>query len=217
MKVINTTLLKKFYNKLTTIFAKKTDIKSVNIINNLTTTTPGSALDASQGKALNDSITSLKKSVSDGKSAIASAITAKGVSTASDASFNTMANNIRNLKILTSSDRTFSNYPFEFFNHYKIYAVTSSTKTCWFVNSSTSSDLNNGEMHVETLMRYGAAYYAYWGGYIFFQYYNAKDGSGKFNLNVLDLTTNTSKYYSQVNSIQLDRRVWGDIVHFDSK
>ena len=37
---------------------------------------------------------SLKKSVSDGKSAVASAITEKGVSTSSDATFQTIANNI---------------------------------------------------------------------------------------------------------------------------
>ena len=39
----------------------------------------------------------VKTSVSNGKSAIASAITDKGVSTASDATFQTMANNIRNI------------------------------------------------------------------------------------------------------------------------
>lgn len=41
----------------------------------------------------------LKKSVSDGKSAVASAITAKGVNTASDATFATMATNIENIKL----------------------------------------------------------------------------------------------------------------------
>lgn len=41
---------------------------------------------------------SLKKSVSDGKSAIASAITEKGVSTESDATFDTMASNIGNIQ-----------------------------------------------------------------------------------------------------------------------
>ena len=50
---------------------------------------------------------SLKKSVSDGKSSIASAITAKGVTTEADATFETMANNINNIKsntlIFTSS------------------------------------------------------------------------------------------------------------------
>ena len=59
MKVITSELLSKFFSKLSNIFAKKTDIKSITINNNLTTTTSGSALDAVQGKVLNDSITSL--------------------------------------------------------------------------------------------------------------------------------------------------------------
>ena len=42
-------------------------------------------------------INNLKSSVSNGKSAIASAITGKGVSTASNATFQTMANNIRQI------------------------------------------------------------------------------------------------------------------------
>lgn len=64
------------------------------IVNNLVTTEEGYALDARQGEALDGKITELKKSVSDGKSAIASAITNEGVSTASDASFETMVENI---------------------------------------------------------------------------------------------------------------------------
>lgn len=67
------------------------------VANNLTTTGVNFVLDARQGKALNDAITSLKKSVSDGKSAIASAITNAGVSTASDASFAIMVENIGNI------------------------------------------------------------------------------------------------------------------------
>ena len=47
---------------------------------------------------LSDEISSLKSSVSNGKSLIASAITDKGVSTASDATFQTMSNNIRNIE-----------------------------------------------------------------------------------------------------------------------
>ena len=43
----------------------------------------------------NNEINNLKTSVSNGKSAVASAITDKGVSTSATASFNTMANNIR--------------------------------------------------------------------------------------------------------------------------
>lgn len=72
-------------------------LKSSDIVNNLVTTKEGYALDARQGEALDGKITELKKSVSDGKSAIASAITNAGVSTASDASFATMAENIGNI------------------------------------------------------------------------------------------------------------------------
>ena len=43
---------------------------------------------------LNSNVTSLKKSVSDGKTLVANAITGQGVSTAVDAAFSTMATNI---------------------------------------------------------------------------------------------------------------------------
>ena len=52
--------------------------------------------------AANSEISSLKSSVSEGKSLIASAITDKGVSTASDATFQTMSNNIRNITSISS-------------------------------------------------------------------------------------------------------------------
>ncbi len=84
-----------------------TDLKDgafSTVANNCTTTEEGSVLDARQGKVLqgevdeiNSNINALKKSVADGKSAIASAITSKGVSTAADAAFSVMANNIRNI------------------------------------------------------------------------------------------------------------------------
>lgn len=70
---------------------------SARLSNNLVTTGSGTALDAKQGKILNDKIEDLKKTVSDGKSAIASAITNAGVSTASDASFANMAESIGNI------------------------------------------------------------------------------------------------------------------------
>lgn len=47
-------------------------------------------------------VNELKTSVSNGKSLIASAITDKGVSTASDATFQTMANNIRSINSLST-------------------------------------------------------------------------------------------------------------------
>ena len=49
------------------------------------------------GDGINSNIANLKKSVADGKALIASAITSKGVSTAADAAYSTMANNIRNI------------------------------------------------------------------------------------------------------------------------
>mgnify|MGYP004646875103 CR=1 FL=1 len=54
------------------------------------------------GYAKSSDLNSLKTSVSNGKSLIASAITDKGVSTASDATFQTMANNISSIVIKTS-------------------------------------------------------------------------------------------------------------------
>lgn len=49
-------------------------------------------------KKINQEIEGTKKSVSDGKSLVASAITEKGVETATDATFQTMHDNILNIK-----------------------------------------------------------------------------------------------------------------------
>ena len=54
----------------------------------------------------NDSLSDVKKSVSDGKSSIASAITAKGVTTAADATFTEMASNINTLNTISNSYTT---------------------------------------------------------------------------------------------------------------
>lgn len=82
----------KTLREVTDVIHSKLDIEKV--ANNLVTTNEGYALDARQGAALDEKIAELKKSVSDGKSAIASAITNEGVSTASDASFDTMVESI---------------------------------------------------------------------------------------------------------------------------
>lgn len=79
-----------------------TKLDKNRIVNSLVTTEEGYALDARQGEALDGKITELKKSVSDGKSAIASAITNAGVSTASDASFATMSSNIAKVRTDTT-------------------------------------------------------------------------------------------------------------------
>ena len=49
-------------------------------------------------KYVDDETNKLKKSVSDGKTKVANAITAKGVTTATDATFATMANNISQIE-----------------------------------------------------------------------------------------------------------------------
>lgn len=54
-------------------------------------------------KANTSDLNSLKTSVSNGKSAVASAITGKGVSTSATASFDTMASNIRSIKVNTTT------------------------------------------------------------------------------------------------------------------
>lgn len=53
-----------------------------------------------------EAIDGLKKSVSNGKSTVASAITTKGVTTASDATFDTMATNIKNIPNANSATYT---------------------------------------------------------------------------------------------------------------
>ena len=55
-----------------------------------------------------DATNSLKTSVSNGKSAVASAITDKGVSTSATASFDTMASNIRSIPVTTGYTRVSS-------------------------------------------------------------------------------------------------------------
>ena len=86
-----------------------------SIANNCTTTEEGHVLDARQGTALQEqvdeikgSIDELKKSVADGKALIASAITRKGITTASDADFETIAANIA--RIVVSTDTVHSVY-----------------------------------------------------------------------------------------------------------
>ena len=59
----------------------------------------------SQVTNLQNEINSLKTSVSNGKSAVASAITDKGVSTSATATFDTMASNIRAISSLKSETR----------------------------------------------------------------------------------------------------------------
>ena len=85
------------------------------IVNNCVTDNAKLPLSAAQGKVLMDRYTVLntnfeaaKKSSSDGKKLVANAITQRGVSTAADAVFSTMAANIKKLTYLQSYSTTVS-------------------------------------------------------------------------------------------------------------
>ena len=83
-------------------------------------------------------ISSLKSSVSSGKAQIASAITGKGVSTSSSASFSTMASNIKNI----STGYDFKNGTYNYQSSDK--TVSSSTKyiiVCEYGKSSLSTHM----------------------------------------------------------------------------
>ena len=92
----------------------------------------------------NNEINNLKTSVSNGKSAVASAITDKGVSTSATASFNTMANNIR--KIVTSNIYTINNFNNELISddkitHYPCYEYGSGNNITYHAENTS---LQNG-------------------------------------------------------------------------
>ena len=81
-----------------------------SVVDNQLTSEEGYALDARQAnpnvdgslgaqiKAVNETVDELKKSVSDGKTKVANAITDKGVETATDATFDVMAENISKIE-----------------------------------------------------------------------------------------------------------------------
>ena len=96
-----------------------TKLDKSSVVDNQLTSEAGYALDARQAnpnvegslgaqiKATNETVNTLKKSVSDGKTTVANAITAKGVTTATDATFATMANNISQIETgVDTSDAT---------------------------------------------------------------------------------------------------------------
>lgn len=87
-----------------------TKLDKTSVVNNNLTSEAGYALDARQAnpnvdgslgakiKAVNETVDTLKKSVSDGKTKVANAITDKGVETATDATFDVMAENISKIE-----------------------------------------------------------------------------------------------------------------------
>ena len=86
--------------------------------------------------AYQSSVDSLKTSVSNGKSAVASAITDKGVSTSATATFNTMAANIRAISSLKSETRVIEHkiqWPNQS-NPYRIDVTFGYSPVCVLVN-----------------------------------------------------------------------------------
>lgn len=87
-----------------------TKLDKTSVVDNQLTSEAGYALDARQAnpnvegslgakiKAVNETVDTLKKSVSDGKTKVANAITDKGVETATDATFDVMAENISKIE-----------------------------------------------------------------------------------------------------------------------
>lgn len=85
-------------------------LDKTSVVNNHLTSEEGYALDARQAnpnvegslgaqiKTVNETVDALKKSVSDGKTKVANAITDKGVETATDATFDVMAENISKIE-----------------------------------------------------------------------------------------------------------------------
>lgn len=81
-----------------------TDKVSVSsIINNLTTNVSNKPLSAAQGVVLKAQLDELFQSVSEGKSLVAAAVTDKGINTAADATYATIAGNIA--KIVTLAEK----------------------------------------------------------------------------------------------------------------
>ena len=86
-------------------FAKKTTgTSSAAGLTKLYTSTGQSEDGTMTQKAISDALTTLGESVADGKASIASAITNKGVTTSSTASFNDMANNIEQIESGVNTD-----------------------------------------------------------------------------------------------------------------
>lgn len=121
-----------------------------DIVDNLTSSNVDKPLSANQGKVLKAALEEIKKSVSDGKTLVASAITEKGVTTAATATFATMAENIGqietgetvNLEVANIESMVGDFYRtiipsdgFEGFSHVVLQGIPYQTKT---VNPATS-------------------------------------------------------------------------------
>ena len=86
-----------------------------------------------------EEINSLKSSVSEGKALIAAAVTDKGVATAADATFQTIANNIRSIV---------SGYSTMSYQNYTTGSIPTLSKSMYYAQNSGSVDISSGSATV---------------------------------------------------------------------
>lgn len=177
-----------------------------NVVNNLVTTKEGYALDARQGMALNGLITSLKKSVSDGKSAIASAITAKGVSTSSDAPFSTMAANIKNISTGVNLFEIFKDNKLSILNGYTSDYITRLVSSNAYQGGGYPFSSSDGAINVWYVCPTNGGVGLLDNRYILYDYTPGATYSGYidyFSIKIYDKTTGETKTYNNVTSVSL--------------
>ena len=176
------------------------------ILNSLAATTTGYALDAVQGKALNDAIASLKKSVSDGKSAIASAITAKGVSTASDASFATMTTNIKNISTGVNPFELLKDDKLEVWRGYTSDYISRLVSSNAYQGGGYPYSSSDGAINVWYVCPTNGGVGLLDNRYILYDYIPGATYSGYrdyFSIKIYDKTTGETKTYNNVTSVSL--------------
>ena len=182
-----------------------TGANKTTILNSLAATTTGYALDAVQGKALNDAIASLKKSVSDGKSAIASAITAKGVSTASDASFATMTTNIKNISTGVNPFELLKDDKLEVRRGYSDY-ISRLVSSNAYQGGGYPYSSSDGAINVWHVCPTNGGVGLLDNRYILYDYIPGATYSGYidyFSIKIYDKTTGETKTYNNVTSVSL--------------
>ena len=178
-------------------------------------------------------INNLKTSVSEGKSLIASAITDKGVSTASSATFQTMANNIRSINqytpvllytnlnvsagIQNNASITLSNVNFNAF----LIEFKYTTIQAYFNDGSPCGDKDNSAIIYYTktqLNTGGAAGYVSGGpmkqdGLIYTNHYSTYRKNMKLTNNILSCgdAGHQDSYHPHLDSYQccIPYRIWG--------